>query len=208
MLLLLLVSSMLPVLLAVNVAGDLAAGFTISLRYRALGLLRGARVLRRPRPPAPPAPATTPAAADGATTTGVAHRSGPPAAAEGTGHAAGARSRLYLVAERVRLAQRLLRSGAVRIARPRGWLEFALADPGETGRAFGFACALATLADPDGTVELRPLWTTADWLGADLALDARVIPLRVALVAAHEWLTRRRGKGTQPSALERSTDAA
>lgn len=213
MLLLLLGISMLPVLLDVHVAGDLAAGCTISLRYRLLGLLHGTRVLRRPRPAAPAAAAASPAAAApaaalGGPTTGVDDSPGPPAAAAQLTRGAGAPSRLRGVAERVRLAQRLLRGGAVRVARPRGWLEFALADPGETGRAYGVACALATVADPDGAVELRPLWTAEDWFGIDLALDARVIPLRVALVAAHEWLVRRRPNGSQPSARERSADAA
>ena len=78
--------------------------------------------------------------------------------------------------------QRLVARRALRVAGIDGWLEFALHDVAETGRAFGFAGALATLLDPGGRVALQPRWDTEYWLAADLRLEVRVHPLRTLLV--------------------------
>lgn len=199
---------MLPLRLALEIAGDLASGFSVVLRYRALGLLRGTRVLRAWYPAASP-PAGTPPPDEPPPIASPPPARQPSAGARGrtgaSGHAAGptARARLDVLGARVRLAERLLRSGAVRIERPRGWLAFALADPAETGRAFGFACALATLADPRRGVELRPLWSEIDRLDAELAVEARVLPLRVLLDTGLARLAeRRRGARGAPAGAE------
>jgi len=209
---------MLPLRLALAVAGDLARGFTIVLRLRALWLLRVTRVLRMPQASAAPAAGTTTTTTT-TSTTPEANAAPPPAAAsapvppaaprEAPEQHSRARARLPALAARLRLAERLLRSGAVRIERPRGWLAFALADPGETGRAFGLACALAPLADPHGAIEVRPLWTETDELRADLSVEARVVPLRVLIELARARLAERRTSGSAPpAATAQMTDAA
>jgi len=170
----LLAALLLPVLLALRVAGDLHAGMTISLRYRVLLVVSGTRVLRTPR-----RASASPAAA-----------SADPASGPGPGHSRGARGRALWT--QLELAQRVLRSRAVRVARPQGWLEFALGDVAETGRLYGFACMLAALVDPEGGLEILPLWNAEEWLAADLSLRARVHPLLLAVVLIRARLARGR----------------
>ncbi len=198
-------AALLPVRLALQVSGDLVAGFTITLRYRALGLIRGTRVLRVPKPLATgpsPTPTTSPATQDPPGETPPA-----PATTTATSSAAfGARLRRF--GDRLALLRRLLRRGALRIERPRGRIELALGDPSETGRAFGVLCALATLVDPDGAIAIDPLWTQTDHLATDLALELRIVPLHVALLAGADWLARRRTPALSATRHEGTRGAA
>jgi hypothetical protein len=174
---------MVPVRLALRVTGDLATGFTIALRYRLLGLVTGTRVVRTPGAPATTAPGHGKVVASATPSGPVPARD---AAEEPPASPPAPDRRSRSLADRTRLVERVLRKKAVRIERPHGRVEFALGDPGETGRAYGFACALATLADPHRAVALAPSWTGEDWLAVDLALDLRVVPLRLAVIVALE----------------------
>jgi len=195
-------AALLPVRLALHVTGDLVAGFTIALRYRALGLIHGTRVLRVPKPPATTA-SSAPTTSNTTQDPPIERRSAPTAATEASAPSSPASAvsaassatvgaRLRGLGDRLTLLRRLLRRRALRIERPRGRIELALGDPSETGRAFGVLCVLATLVDPDGAVAIEPLWTETDQLATDLAVEVRIVPLCVALIAGADWLARRR----------------
>ena len=181
---------LIPVVVALHVAGDSAAGFAIDARIRILGIVRIRRRLRGGAASAAPAtasvaprPATVPAASSGAT-------------ASASDHIARWRARARHLLERLALVRRVLERGAVRIVHPSGWLDYALGDVAETGQLYGFVCASRVLVDPEGAVTVTPLWTASDWLAADLTLAARIHPLRLGLVLAGERLARRRGSRT------------
>jgi hypothetical protein len=170
-----------PVHAAVSLHGDVDAGFRILVRYRLLGLVRGARVLR------------------------TSVRRGARSASEASAPTSAATSRPRGSARARRLVWHLdlgvqvLRRGAVRLERPSGSIEFALGDPAQTGEAYGAALAVASLADPDGALRLVPLWTVEDWLAADVTLAARIQPLRLALVLAGRWLRERTRGAHRPA---------
>jgi hypothetical protein len=189
-----------PARVVLRVAGDLASGIEVTLSWRLL-VLRGGR--RRRLTLAQPGAGTAAVAeaprqklATGAST-GAART--PRAATRDPSRdtSSGARHDHLAELERViMLVQNLAARRAVRITGAGGWLEFALTDVGETGRAFGFVCALATLIDPAGRLELRPRWDTEEWLAADLTLEARVYPLRTLLLV----YAARRHRRTKPPA--------
>jgi hypothetical protein len=176
-----------PARIRLRVAGDAAQGIEVALCWRLL-LLHGARSRRldlagRPSsraaiaaPSAPRLAAGRPTASPGPAGTPAPAPTPPPPPDRGRS------DRLADAEHALGVARRLFARGAVRVSSAGGWLELALADVGETGRLYGFACALATLVDPQGRLELRPRWDTEDWLAADLALELRVQPLRTAWI--------------------------
>jgi hypothetical protein len=190
-----------PARVVVRVAGDMGSGAEIALSWRLL-LLHGARTRRLTLPSAgapamagvaaaTPAPRLDAADPAGAARPASADVRRPPARARRRG----LRARLANVERTVAVVQRLVARHALRVAHVDGWLEFALHDVAETGRAFGFACALATLVDPDGRLALQPRWDTEDWLAADLRLELRVHPLRTLLVLLAERFRHRASAG-------------
>ncbi len=165
----------LPLHVAVRAAGDSAVGWEVALRVRALVALRAERVVYRSgggATPVPPAPSVGREPAE------------PPSAPRPPGRAARARraleARLKRALLRIEVLEHVLRSRALRVARPEGWLALGCADPAETGQLFGWLCAVAALVDPGGAVRLAPLWTFEDRLAGELTLDLRIVPLRLA----------------------------
>lgn len=186
--------------LALCVRGDVERGFELRFRWRALGVLRGSRALRR-RPtsstvtPTPPEAAPSkPPRSDDARATTSADASATPRDTREKRRPRGTtvHERAQRLAEYAALALRALQTRAVVIERPRGWIELALDDPAQTGQAYGLACALQALADPERAVRIIPRWTLEGWLAIDLRLEARVRPLRlVRVLLVHEWRRRR-----------------
>lgn len=177
-----------PARVTVRVAGDTARGIEVGLSWRLL-VLHGARSRRldlaAPAPVSPGAiasavPAELAGTADA--TPAAPSRTPPKPPAAPAPPRRRRRDHLADAEHALAVARRLLARGAIRVSSAGGWLELALADVGETGRLYGFACALATLVDPHGRLELRPRWDTEDWLAADLALELRVHPLRTAWI--------------------------
>lgn len=214
-----------PVHVVLRLAGDAERGVEVALSWRFL-LLNGARSRRldltTPPPlaraagaaPAPLPETAAPPAPRAATTSprAAATTSAPPTASTSSGSPAPARPRLRERLGDAELAlgvvRRLLVRRALRVTGASGWLELALRDVGETGRAFGFACALATLLDPEGRLELRPRWDTEDWIAADLALELRVHPLRTAWILLCARRRRRTTARTVTAAPNRGVLAA
>jgi hypothetical protein len=187
---------LLPIEVALHVAGDSEAGFAIDARIRLLGVVRIRRQLRAGG-----------RSAASSTSSGAPHPATPPASGSRVAAAAADRfthwrERARHLLDRLALVRRVLENGIVRIVEPRGWLEYALADVAETGRLYGFVCASSVLVDPDGAVTVTPLWTASDWLAADLTLAARVDPLRLGFAIAAERLARRRGLRAATAAAE------
>lgn len=183
-----LLALLLPARLTLHVAGDPTHGFAIDLRWRVL-VVHGRRVLRAPARAA----ATRDGAGDAPTPAAPTATARTPAAPAARPTRPSARERLREVERWLDVARRVLRSGALRIDGAHGRIELALGDVGETGRAFGWLCALATLVDPRGAVAIVPLWDRKDDLALDLSLDVRAYPLRLALILVPElWRARRR----------------
>jgi hypothetical protein len=178
-----------PVRVVLRLEADRPDGVAFSVAWRQL-LLHGSRRRRwslpagpaHARPPldaAPPRPAPPLPRSAAA----VRREDAPaPAAARTT-----PRDRFADLARATDVVRRMVARRALRVARLEGWLEFALHDVAETGRAFGYACTIATLLDPHGRVALRPRWDAEVLLAADLRVELRVHPLRalLALAGAH-----------------------
>lgn len=197
-----------PARVVLRFVGDTGTGVEVALSWRLL-LLHGERSRRVTLPPSGAlAPgrivgATPPTRLDGREPAGAAApRSAGVRRPAPRVHRRRLRDRLADVERTVAVVQRLVARRALRVAHADGWLEFALHDVAETGRAFGFACALATLLDPDGRVALQPRWDTDDWLAADLRLEVRVHPLRTVLVLL---AARLRGRAPGARAVEGAT---
>lgn len=184
-----------PVRVVLRVRADGADGVELSVAWRQL-LLHGSRrrrltlagvagpPLEAATRPAPALPAEASATGDGAEPTEDAR----PRRAARTQP----RDRFAGLARATDVVRRMLALRALRVALLDGWLEFALRDVGETGRAFGYASTVATLLDPLGRVAIRPRWDAEDLLAADVRLEVRVHPLRTLLALAGERLQRRR----------------
>ena len=174
-------------------SGDTDDGIDVALSWRLL-VLHGSRRRRltlpaagsasAPRVAAQPLPAQLgPSPADTARTENRARRTRKPRRA--------LHDRLLDLEHGVAVVRRLVERRALRVARLEGWLEFALRDVGETGRAYCFLCALATLLDPSGRFAVHPRWDVEDRLAADVELEVRVQPLRTLLVLLGARLRRR-----------------
>ena len=187
-----------PVRVVLRLVGDSGHGVELSLAWRVL-LLHGSRHRSLTLPGGsgdarPALPATAPPVAPPTATTGHGE-SGPAADAVTRSRRATRRSlrdRIADLERAVAVVRQLVARRALRVTHAQGWLEFALRDVGETGRAFGYACALATLLDPLGHLEVRPRWDCEDLLAADLELELRAHPLRTLLVLVEARLHRRR----------------
>lgn len=203
-----------PLRLALVLRGDTRLGFAGRIRLSAAGLRLVDRELR-PRSPSGGGTGTAAdATADAEPSSGSAHRQRGDAPARGDGRPAARftrqawRDRLRSRVVRLDVLLRLLRRRAVRVERPRGFIEYALADPAETGMVFGAVCAVASLADPDGDVAIAPLWGCEDFVAIDLTLEARIRLARVLAVVVPAALRAPGGDARGRQAEEARRDAA
>jgi len=176
-----------PAYIVLQVPGAALDGVRIALSWRLL-LLHGGHSRKLVLPgteggagaqPVVDSPAPSPAATPAASAAQPA-QSAPPSPR--SGRRAGWSARIADLERAVELVRRLVAHRALRVMRLDGWVEFALDDVGDTGRAFGMACAVAAVLDPHGRLELRPRWDASARLAVDLLLEVRLHPLRALLV--------------------------
>jgi hypothetical protein len=211
----LLVLLLVPARVLLRASGDPEGGVEVALSWRLL-VLHGSRRRRLTLAPAAAAPAERIASGEAAARLGPAAHTGtarpsppppPPPPPRSAPAGRGLRDRLDDLERAAGVVRSLIARRALRVTRLGGWLEFALRDPGETGRLYGALCALATVLDPHGRLALQPRWDTEDHLAADVALELRVHPLRTLIVLLAERLHRRAPRvapGGPPAAREGS----